>query len=259
MHGLILAGGEGSRLAKDGLTRPKAFVDIAGTPQLVRLVDEFATLGLASITCMLREDAFAWLQAHQDVVRLIGGLARIVPCSTPSSLHTFVAGLAEVPDGNVFASMVDSVMLPNDWQTVYDTASRDLAHGADAVLAVTPADGADDAPLWVEIESTPRATHHASLSAPRVVTLGHQPGSPEALVTGGVYAFAPSARAAAHATLASGRHRMRNFLGELVEGGARVTAVHVHRIFDIDHRRDLERANAYMTNAIENTPARESL
>jgi NDP-sugar pyrophosphorylase family protein len=254
MHGLILAGGEGSRLANDGLTTPKPFVEIAGTPQLVRLVDQFAALGVTSITCMLRDDAFAWLGDHAVVKRRVEARATAVRCSTPSSLHTFVAGLAEIPAGNVFASMVDSVMLPNDWRLVYETAALELANGADAVLAVTTNDGGDDAPLWVEIEPGPPAAN-----AQRVVTIGRHSGSPEALVTGGIYAFAPGARAAAQATLASGRHRMRNFLGGLVEGGARVTAVQVRCIFDIDHRRDLERANAYMMNAVENTPAGEPL
>jgi hypothetical protein len=153
-------------------------------------------------------------------------------------------------------------MLPNDWRRVYETAAHELASGADAVLAVTPVDASDDSPLWVELDRPQPATHNAKPAIPnarRVVTIGRQSGSPEALVTGGVYAFAPGARVAAQATLASGRHRMRNFLGGLVEEGARVTAIQVRCIFDIDHRRDLERANAYMMTAVENTPAGESL
>jgi NDP-sugar pyrophosphorylase family protein len=250
VHGLILAGGQGSRLAGDGLTRPKAFVEIAGTPQLLRLVEQFAALGCTNLTCMVRDDALAWLRSDDaaDVARRLETLATLVPCRTPSSLHTFVAGLAQLPPGNVFATMVDSVMLPNDWRMVYERSRRHLERGADAVLAVTPHEHDDDAPLWVRVDD-----------AERVVTIAAQVGSPETRVTGGVYAFAPGARARAEFILASGHHRMRVFLGELVDGGARVMAVDVPRIFDIDHRRDLERANAYMMqSAIENTPAGES-
>ena len=147
VHSLILAGGEGSRLAADGLTIPKALVDVAGRPQLLRLVEQLTALGCESITCMLRDDSYDFLRRH-DAFSCIASLAEVVPCHTPSSLHTFVDGLAHVPAGNVFTSMVDSVMSPNDWRMVYDAAARHLAAGADAVLAVTPAQD-DDAPLWV--------------------------------------------------------------------------------------------------------------
>ncbi len=42
MHGLILAGGEGSRLAREGVAEPKVTVPIAGRSQLVRLVEAMA-------------------------------------------------------------------------------------------------------------------------------------------------------------------------------------------------------------------------
>jgi len=246
VHGLILAGGEGSRLAADGLTTPKPLVDVAGRPQLVRLVEQFAALGCETITCMLRDDAYEYLQRATTVARRIDSFATVVRCQTPSSLHTFVEGLARVPAGNVFASMVDSVMLPNDWRAVYDGAVRYLASAADAVLAVTPALGDDDSPLWV-----------TSDDAHRVVAVGREPGSPAARrwVTGGVYAFAPSARVRAQSTLASGLDRMRIFLGDLVDSGARVMAVEVPYMIDVDHRQDLEKANSYLTSMTEPTPA----
>lgn len=246
MHGLILAGGEGSRLAADGLTTPKPLVEIAGRPQLVRLVDEFAALGCETITCMLREDAYEYLRSSTALARQVHSLANVVRCQTPSSLHTFVAGLAHVPAGNVFASMVDSVMLPNDWRAVYEAAARHLASAADAVLAITPAHGDDDAPLWVTTDD-----------GDRVLTLGGNPGSPTARprVTGGVYAFAPSARMRAASTLASGRHRMRIFLSDLVDSGARVMAVEVPNMIDVDHVQDLAKANSYLMSMTERMPA----
>lgn len=242
MHGLILAGGEGSRLAKDGVETPKALIEVAGTPQLLRLIEQFTRLGCSNLTCMLHDSALEWLRSSDDprlraAARDIDRLARVVACRTPSSLHTFVAGLEALPPGAVFATMVDSVMAPADWGSVHHEAVGVLADGAHAALVVTPARDYDDAPLWV-----------APDAAGRVVAIGPEAASPAARITGGIYAFASEARTRAAAVLASGRHRMRIFLEELVASGADVRAIEVAHVIDIDHRKDLERANAYMTN-----------
>lgn len=239
MHGLILAAGEGSRLAADGLTTPKAFVDVAGTPQLLRLVETLEMLRCTSITCMLNESAIAWLRVNSDArliraAREIERKATVVPCRTPSSLHTFVAGLERLSAGSVFVSMVDTVMPPNDWPAVYDGACRALTDGAVAALAVTPARDDDDAPLWVGVDPDGR-----------IAALG-EPAASGGWVTGGIYAFSTVARDRAAGALASGMHRMRIFLDDLVASGASVRAIEVDRIVDIDHLKDLERANAYM-------------
>ena len=236
MHGLILAGGEGSRLAADGVTTPKALVSVGGRPQLEGLVARFAALGCGSITCLVHaavapgvDDAALGAAAGAVPVR-------VVPCQTPSSLHTLVAGLAAVPAGPVFASMVDTVMAPGDWRLVYGAAGKALAAGADALLALTPDPADDDAPLRVRVEGG------------RVTRVGgpatDYPERP-VLITGGVYAFAPAARARAAALAAAGGERMRAFLAALVGGGAEVRAAVVARILDVDHRRDLDAANAY--------------
>jgi NDP-sugar pyrophosphorylase family protein len=240
VHGLILAGGDGTRLAADGLTVPKALVDVAGTPQLVRIIEQLADLGCTGITCMLNESAVEWLREDPngeigEARRRIERLATIWPCRTPSSLHTFVAGLEHMAPGLVLATMVDSVMAPNDWRRFHDRAASLFDASADAVLAVTRPLDHDDAPLWVSTQA-----------GERVRAIGPEAASAGARVTGGVYAFASRARACAPAVLASGRHRMRNFLADLVASGADVRAVELPRIIDIDHRNDLERANAYM-------------
>src|SRR6266566_3349005 len=119
MQGLILAGGRGSRLAADGVEAPKALVEVGGRPQIVNLIDTFAELGCASITCMVREGITVDVP-KPTVVRT---------CRTPSSLHTLVAGLAIVPPGPVFCAMVDTVMPAADWRRVYRGVTDRLATG----------------------------------------------------------------------------------------------------------------------------------
>ena len=238
LHGLILAGGEGSRLAADGVATPKALVVVAGRPQLAALVQQFARLGCVSITCLVHEA----IAPQVDVVRLRAAaesvMVRVVPCRTPSSLHTLVAGLDAVPSGAVFCSMVDTVMAPTDWQAVHAAAIGSLDRGADALLAVTPDPEDDDAPLRVRVDTDGRVTRVGGDAA-------EYGGTYPVLITGGVYAFAPAARARAHALAAAGGQRMRAFLAALVDRGGDVRAAVVPRILDIDHRRDLDAANAY--------------
>lgn len=240
MHGLILAGGTGSRLAADGVDGPKAAVAIAGRPQLIRLVGTLSDLGCRTVTCMLRDSADAGGAPTAGTRALLDGLAsldtvpvRVVPCRTPSSLHTLVDGLATLPPGDVFCTMVDTVMRKRDWRVVYDAASDLLGNGADAVLAVTPFVD-DERPLWVERDTTGI-----------VRRLGDAPVTPPC-VTGGVYAFGAAARAEAARARRSGVSRMRGFLARLVDEGARVATVEVTRIVDVDRRQDLEFANAWL-------------
>lgn len=252
MHGLILAGGTGSRLVADGVATPKAFASVGGRPQIFALAERFAALGCTSVTCMLQRDAYDWFNTSTGNGAIPTELpevelpARVIPCITPSSLHTLVLGVAALPPGDVFCSMVDSVMRSSDWQRVYDAALLALADGADAVLAITP-HCADDSPLWVQCTAPP-VTERLSRSSRsgartlRITRIGGEESTPP-WITGGVYAFGPSARERASDVVAAGHERMRVFLAHLIDVGADVRAVEVDRMVDIDHRRDLKAAN----------------
>ncbi len=238
LHGLILAGGEGSRLVIEGRRVPKAMVRVAGRPQAVHLIGTLVDLGCPTVTCMVRDefpDVVAELQRHRWRVPV-----RVHACHTPSSLHTLAEGLARVPDEGqgVFVTMVDTVMREGDWRAVFEAAAGRLAAGSDAVLAVTPFVD-DESALYV-------STDAGAEGGGRVRRLSATPLQPVA-VTGGVYAFAPRVRALAAEAVAAGVVRMRNFLARLVDRGYVVTAVAVPRIIDLDRPSDLATANAWLS------------
>jgi hypothetical protein len=260
VHGLILAGGEGSRLAAAGITTPKALVPVGGTPQILRLLRTFHRLGCESITCLLREGIPAQLIENDAAAREIP--CRIHRCLTPSSLHTLIEGLHTLPPGPVFCSMVDTVMPWADWRRAYAGAESALGAGRDAMLVVTPHID-DERPLHVRRDA-----------AGRVIEIGDAPqgdpphgdppqgdpphGDPPAdplCVTGGVYAFNEPARAIADEALAAGLERMRAFLGLLVRSGADVATVEVPRIIDLDDLRDLAAANAWQDSCEMEDPS----
>ncbi|HKW42092.1 MAG TPA: NTP transferase domain-containing protein [Gemmatimonadales bacterium] len=231
MHGLILAGGEGSRLAAGGIAVPKPLVQVAGRPQIERLLETFAELGCLSLTCAVRADFPAVRRALDG--RRFGPPLTVVECRTPSSLHTLVEGLRAVRAGAVFCSMVDTVMRPADWHEVYVATERHLREGADMVLVVTPYVD-DESPVYV-----------ARGGAGDVVSVSDEPLQP-LCVTGGVYGLSPATRRAAADAVSRGGQRMRGFLKSMVAEGRRVAAVEVPRIIDIDRPSDLETANAWL-------------
>jgi NDP-sugar pyrophosphorylase family protein len=231
VHGLILAGGEGSRLAAGGITVPKPLVQVGGQPQIVALLETFAALGCGSLTCAVRAD-FPAVRRLLDG-RRFGPPLTVVECRTPSSLHTLVVGLGAVAPGLVFCSMVDTVMRSEDWGSVYAAAQRHLAEGAELVLAVTP---------YVDDESPVYVSRSAGGD---VSALSDQPLTPPC-VTGGVYGLSAAARQAAVDAVARGVHKMRAFLTQQVADGRRVAAVDVARIIDIDRPSDLQHANAWL-------------
>ena len=225
MHGLVLAGGRGSRLAAEGVETPKAWVEVAGWPQIVHLVETFGELGCESITCMVRDGVPVDLPAP----------AIVRTCRTPSSLHTLVAGLAIVPPGPVFCAMVDTVMPAADWRRVFRAVTERLTAGAAAVLAVTPFVD-DELPLYVTRDGNGLAT--GIFDTP--------PPDTPLLVTGGVYGLSTVARRLAAVAVAS-LHRMRAFLRLLVELKTPVATVEVPRIIDLDHKSDLAAAERWLT------------
>lgn len=240
MHGLILAGGEGSRLAAGGVALPKPLVQVAGRPQIVGLLETFAQLGCSSLTCAVRADV-PGVRRTLDERRFEPPL-RVVECRTPSSLHTLVEGLRAVPAGPVFCSMVDTVMRPADWQAVYRATERHLGEGADMVLVVTPYVD-DESPVYVA-RGGAGATEGPG-AAGDIRSVSDEPLEP-VCVTGGVYGLSPVTRRAAADAVSRGGHRMRGFLKSMVAEGRRVAAVEVPRIIDIDRPSDLDTANAWL-------------
>jgi NDP-sugar pyrophosphorylase family protein len=230
VHGLILAGGVGSRLAADGVATAKATVAVGGVPQVVRLVRTLLDLDCSTVVCAVRTGI------ELPPLAIPPGRPSTVTvrrCATPSPVHTLAIGLEALPPGPVFCTMVDTVMPDDDWRRVYQQSRADLEAGTDAVVATTPYVD-DDRALYVECGPDRRVT-----------AFSDEPGDP-VLVTGGVYLLADRARAVVPELVAEGVDRMRAFLRRLVARDLMVRAVTAPRIIDIDRADDLRAANALL-------------
>ena len=231
MHGLILAGGEGSRLAADGIAEAKPLVRVGGRPQVIRLAEILTVCGAESVTVLVRRPVAGAVQ--QALAGAGHDGVRVVACETPSSLHTLTEGLFLVPPGEVVCTMVDTVMPDEGWRRVVGDFERQLGLGRDVVLAVTPHVD-DDTPLWV------RRNGDGGVTA-----VGAEPVSPPC-VTGGVYGFSRLGRLLAEVGLRRGLSRMRGLLGWLAASGASIGSVEVDRIVDLDRRADLDAAERWL-------------
>lgn len=230
MHGLVLAGGEGSRLRGGGIAVPKALVRVAGRQQIVRVIESLIAVGCETVTCVVRSGL-------PEVEITVNAVESPVPVQAvvgepPTSLHSLAIGLDTVPSGPVFCSMVDTVMRSADWRHVADASATAITGGADVALAVTTFVD-DESPLWAE---TDEAMH--------VVGLRNAP--PARYVTGGLYAFADDVRPLARRAVERGVVRMRGFLQSLIADGRRMVAIDVPRIVDVDRPADLDAANAWL-------------
>ena len=231
-QGLVLAGGEGSRMRADGVAATKALVQVGGRPQAQLVLEALVAVGCETLTCAARDEAPGLLAALASWHFAVP--FRVVPCRTPTSLHTLTAGLQAVPPGPVLCSMVDTVMRREDWRAVASQAAARLSEGALAVLAVTS---------YVNDKSGLYVTRTATGD---VVAFEQAPGAAP-LVTGGVYAFGPAVRPLADEALRSGVSRMRGFLDWLVRHRQeRVATIEVPRIIDLDRATDLSLANAWL-------------
>ena len=85
MNYAIIAAGEGSRLAQEGVERPKPLVELNGTPMIKRLIDIMLDCNAESLSIIVNEQM-------TEVRRYIESLTLPVPLyltvkSTPSSMH----------------------------------------------------------------------------------------------------------------------------------------------------------------------------
>ena len=222
----ILGAGLGSRL--QSVSHTKALAAIDGIPLVARLQRQLLDLGAEKISLALRDE----LLTDTDKA----GLPRdprieYIFVNTDSSLHTLAAlvehlGPAPAP---VLFSMVDTILRPDDLRAFWDFC-RGLPAGECAVLGTKFVD--DEKPLWVRADKDGYVT---SFGAPT--------GD---FITSGMYFLSPEAMQLAPSLVASGTHKMRNFLAHLVERGAAIKTFVVEKTIDVDHPSDLAMAADFL-------------
>ena len=231
MNYAIIAAGEGSRLAQEGVALPKPLVRLQGEPMIGRLINIMLRCNAESISIIVNE--------HMTQVReYLEGLELPVPLNlvvktTPSSMHSLWHLSRVIPEGKFCLTTVDTIFREPDFKGYIDAFEADAEH--DGMWAVTPFVD-DEKPLWVAVDDEMNIT-----------AFNDKQTDGERYVSGGVYAMTDKAFAVLDQCIEQGVSRMRNFQRALVAAGHNLQAYSIDKIVDVDHAGDIATAEKFLS------------
>ncbi|MGM9842255.1 MAG: NTP transferase domain-containing protein [Candidatus Limisoma sp.] len=226
MNYAIIAAGEGSRLAQEGVAKPKPLVELNGEPMIGRLINIFRRCNAESISIIVNEQM---TEVRQYLESLSFDIPfRLVVKSTPSSMHSFYELSRVMPAGRFCLTTVDTIFREDDLRRYIE--AMEAATDCDGMMAVTPYVD-DEKPLWVETDDVLN-----------IVNFRDQSFDGAKYISGGVYALSDKAIKVLERCMADGVARMRNFQRALVADGLKLKAYPIEKILDVDHASDIEKA-----------------
>ena len=225
----IIAAGEGSRLANEGVEKPKPLVELQGVPIIERLIRIFARNGASSINIIVNEQQPETVEFLKNLDA--GCEMNIIVKSTPSSMHSMHA-LSELLRGEKFClTTVDTLFHEDEFARYIKTFEE---YDGDGIMAVT--DHIDDEkPLYIATDNNMEITAFCDA-----------PTSDTCYISGGIYGLSPKTLDILDQCMANGVHRMRNFQRKLVESGMKLKAFPLGKIIDIDHAEDIVKAEQFI-------------
>lgn len=231
MNYAIIAAGEGSRLAQEGVSLPKPLVKLNGKEMIRRLIDIFLENEATSISIIVNEE-MKQVQEYVSALRLDIPL-NIVVKSTPSSMHSFFELRNFLREGKFCLTTVDTIFKGDEFTRYIKAFIEDRS--SDGMMAVT--DFIDDEkPLYVDVDALMHIKGFLDQSADCKY------------ISGGIYGLTPKAINTLEACLDSGQSRMRNFQRQLVADGLVLKAHPFAKIVDVDHAEDINKAEQFLNS-----------
>ena len=231
MNYAIIAAGEGSRLAQEGVSRPKPLVHLNGTPMIKRLIDIMMQCNPESLSIIVNEQM-------TEVREYIEGLTLPVPLhlvvkSTPSSMHSFWEVSRAFPaTGKFVLTTVDTIFREDEFRDYVE--AFEASDDADGYMAVTSFID-DEKPLYIDVDDRMWIT-----------AFRDAPFDGVKYISGGVYGLTPPALVVLDRCMKEGVSRMRNYQRALVDAGLRLRAYPFKKIVDVDHAGDIATAEAFI-------------
>ncbi len=237
MNFAIIAAGEGSRLAKEGIEQPKPLVRVAGEPLIDRLVRIFNDNGADEICVICNEEA-TQVGHHLMYIQNNGLQGRPIPLrfkvkSTPSSMHSLYE-LSDWLDSSKFIlTTVDTIFSEKEFAAYVKAFSE--ADDIDGLMGVT-AFVDDEKPLWVGTGADMTIEGFYDQN-----TVGAK------FISAGIYGLGPKSLGVLRDCVGRGESRMRNFQRALISSGLGLRAYEFGKVVDIDHARDIATAEKFLS------------
>ncbi len=230
MNYAIIAAGEGSRLAQEGVKKPKPLVELNGEPMIGRLINVFTRCNAESISVIVNNE-MKEVKAYLDTLNP-GVPFNVVVKSTPSSMHSFFELSRVMQKGKFCLTTVDTIFREEDFAKYIAAFEADTS--SDGMMAVTPFIE-DEKPLYVDVDDSMsiRAFRDAAYEGAR-------------FISGGVYALNDKAITVLEDCMNRGVARMRNFQRALIDAGLCLKAYPIEKIVDVDHAGDIEVAERFL-------------
>lgn len=226
----IIAAGEGSRLAQEGVKWPKPLVRLNGTILIDRLIDIFLKNGATSINIIVNEE-MKDVQDHLKKKTLPVPFHLLIK-STPSSMHSFYEISRHLNSKQICLTTVDTIFKEKEF-TAYIQAFLQETN-LDGLMAVT--DYIDDEkPLYVETDEKLFIRNFLDKANPSC-----------RYISGGIYCLRERGIAVLNKAIAADISRMRNYQRQLITEGLTLKAYPFSKIIDVDHAEDIIKAESFL-------------
>ena len=231
MRYAVIAAGEGSRLAQEGMTTPKPLVKIGGECMVDRLVRIFVAAGAKEVCVVCNPSSEAYIKSRQEA----GAPLRSIVRTTPSSMHSMYELMPMLEGDEPFVlTTVDTVFRESEFQDYVAAFEKMVAAGeADGLMGVTTYID-DEKPLYVATDD--------DLNIRAFLDADENPR----YVSGGIYGMTPCALATLRRCVDRGESRMRNFQRALLSDGLQLKAFPFTKVIDVDHAGDIAKAEALL-------------
>ena len=231
MRYAVIAAGEGSRLAQEGMTTPKPLVKIGGECMVDRLVRIFVAAGAKEVCVVCNPSSEAYIKSRQEA----GAPLRSIVRTTPSSMHSMYELMPMLEGDEPFVlTTVDTVFRESEFQDYVAAFEKMVAAGeADGLMGVTTYID-DEKPLYVATDD--------DLNIRAFLDADENPR----YVSGGIYDLTPCALATLRRCVDRGESRMRNFQRALLSDGLQLKAYPFTKVIDVDHAGDIAKAEALL-------------
>lgn len=224
----ILAAGEGSRLAQEGVELPKPLVKLNGEAMIDRLIRIFKENDAEEIV-IITNNLTPLTQNHLRELQTQDEKIKLIVKTTPSSMHSFYELRPLLGEGKFCLTTVDTIFREPEFKE-YISAFK--AFEGDGLMAVT--DYIDDEkPLYISTDEEMNITgFHDDLKCK--------------YISGGIYCLNEKAFNTLDYCISNGMSRMRNFQRQLIADKLYIKAYPLSKILDVDHASDIVKAEEFL-------------